>query len=100
MRRISIIAALLLSAACPAGANDLDDAILAQSQQCVHRYVWSMRPLRRYTIRELIDNATALCEPMLLSYAQKFHPEKDSKELHAMVVEAAGKEIEDYDDSR
>jgi hypothetical protein len=99
MGRISIIAAaLMLGAAGPARANDLDDSILAQSQRCVHRYVWSMRPLLRYTVRELIDNATAQCEPMLLSYAKQFHPDADFKKLHSMVVEAAGREIEDYDE--
>jgi hypothetical protein len=97
MRRISIIAALMLYAA-PASATYLDDTIMAQTQRCVHKYVWSMRPLLRYTVRELIDNATVLCEPMLLGYAKQYHPDADFKKLHSMVVEAAGKEIEGYDE--
>jgi hypothetical protein len=101
MRRISIIAAaLMLGAAGPARANDLDDTILAQTQSCMHKYVWSLMPTGRFTIRAMIDNATATCEPMLLSYAKKFHPDADLKKLHSMVVDVADREIDDYNEGQ
>jgi hypothetical protein len=96
MRQISVVAAALMLYAAPVKANDLEDAVLAETLNCVHRYIFSMMPTGRFPIDELADTATATCELSLLQYTKRFYPKADLKNIHAMVQDAAGQQIDDY----
>jgi hypothetical protein len=96
MRRISIIAVTLVLGAAPASANDLEDAVLAQTLSCVHNSVWAALAVGGHAIDALVDNAAAVCEPMLLDYARHFYPDTDLKKVHALVIEGAGRQVDAY----
>jgi hypothetical protein len=98
MRRISIIAAALMLCAAPASAkkDDLMNAVLAQTVNCLHNSVRAALSEGGHPINKLIDYAAAVCEPGFLDYMRHFYPNEDLKKAHAWVIEGAGRQVDDY----
>jgi hypothetical protein len=94
MRRI--IAATLLLCAAPASANDIEEAVLNLTLNCVHGNVWTNVATGQYPIDELADRAAAICEPVLLDYAKRNYPNTDLKKIHDLVIDAAGRQVDAY----
>jgi hypothetical protein len=62
MKRIAItVAAIAAVHVGPARANDLQDAVLHSTLDCVHNYVFSAMPTGSVSITAISDNATAAC---------------------------------------
>ena len=97
MRRISIIAAaLMLSAAGPARANDIEDAILNLTLNCLHGSIWTNLAADLHPADGVLGHAVAQCEHVLLDYAKRNYPNTDPKKVHDLVMDEARKQADEY----
>jgi hypothetical protein len=96
MRRISIIAAALMLYAAPASANDIEDAVLNLTVNCLHSSIWTNLAADLHPADGVLGHAATICEPVLLDYAKRNYPNTDLKNIHEMVMDEARKQADEY----
>ena len=100
MKRLSIIAALLLTAS--AARADIISSGADQAQRCMRVFIeTNVAPgvsaglgdfLRRPVNREaIVKDAVANCEPDLMALLLHFHPDADKFAIHASMMIEAGR---------